>query len=65
MILSKKNLINHIAEKTKQHIKVWDCLPDIAVMTEEQYSLLKDSSYISTLRIVIEKNIHSPILLKK
>ena len=65
MIKSKKNLIKIIASKTAVHLCAFDVLPDIMVISQDQYDLVKDSSYINTLRVIIEENIHSPILLKK
>lgn len=65
MIKSKRNLINIIAAKTAIHVRAFDCIPDILIISQDQYELVKDSSYINTLRVIIEENIHSPILLKK
>ena len=61
----KKKLLAVIATKSATHITAFDCLPDIMIVTKEQYELVKDSSYVATLRVIFEENIKSPILLRK
>jgi len=61
----KKKLLNIIADKTAIHICAFDVVPDIMIVTKEQYELVKDSSYVATLRVIFEENIKSPILLRK
>lgn len=64
-ISNKKSLLRVIAAKTAIHVNAFDVLPDILIISQEHYDLVKSSSYITTLRVIIEENIHSPILLKK
>lgn len=61
---TQQALSAYIEGRIQRYVRVFDCLPDIIILSQEDYDLIKDYPFVKTLRVIIE-HVDYPIVIKR